>query len=107
MRILLLLRWLQPWVGVAKSWGTARHCAGQRFEDRNKIAPRFRRKPKRLDLGVQMIAGDSAPVVEGDHRCERRQASVVHVGRGARHLPQRWRLERADVLQISAYACPA
>jgi hypothetical protein len=48
-------------------------------------------------IGSRWVVGVGAAAVEADHLLERRDAAVVHVGRGEGDHPQRRRLEAAAV----------
>lgn len=62
---------------------------------------------QRLDFRIQSRVFAPAVIVEINHIIQRRQASVVHVGRCGRHLSQSRRLEFATVLFAPGHGRPA
>jgi hypothetical protein len=48
-----------------------------------------------MNLWVEMVVLKSAAIVEVDHFIQRREAAIVHVGRGAGHLAKCRCLESA------------
>ena len=76
--------------------------AVQRLEKSDEGIDVLRCEPKRTDPARQVRIGRAAAVVELHHIAERRQRSVVHIGRMARHVPQCRCLEAAAIALIVA-----
>src|SRR5437764_666751 len=80
--------------------------SGERLEKDNQGLLLFGRQMERMNLGINVWIRPPAVVVEVNDGFERREAAVVHVGRGALHFAQRRRLERAAIFALAASGEP-